>query len=325
MMKINYLSEVHQGNWTQIYHSTVIRALEEFDVVTISAAGLTDEEVFRAVEAARPCDVWYCSSFLDRWLRPVSMRADVRAEKIIVHNHGGMETHDSIALELGTFDTLILPMIASDSTTRVLFNTESNRKDFSDYYGVHVGSLRVVGFPILSFMNDDNVDGGTQRGGIVVPGRFSETKQTLLAAEILLPYLNRGVVFSTGVMPNRSYASILRTLGYRVSFVQGSKYHRLIRQARVAFTATMADAICVSMAECASAGAILVAPNRGPFVEYVNPNFLYEPFSIKDARDKVDLALEADLAESQSRVDQYSLAAVASRIRAVVHEFSRVL
>ena len=150
-MKINYLYEVHPGNWTQGYHDTVIQALDGLDVHVIAAAGLTDDEVFSAVWAARPCDVWYCSSFLDRWLCPVNLRACVRSEKVIVHNHGGMETHDSIALERGAFDTLTLPKIASSPHVRVLFNTQSNESDFSDFYRVQRKYLRVVGFPILSF------------------------------------------------------------------------------------------------------------------------------------------------------------------------------
>ena len=162
----------------------------------------------------------------------------------------------------------------------------------------------------------------------MVPGRFSETKQTMLAAEILQPWCKQ-TVFCTGVMPTKTYLVGLHALGYQVSFVKGSDYHRLIRKARVAFTATMADAICVSMAECASAGAILVAPNRGPFPEYANPDFLYTPFSISDAREKMDHAMtratSADMGESRSGVSRYYPFSVASRIRDVVDEFSGVV
>jgi len=332
-MRINYLYEVHQGNWTQGYHYTVLKALDGWDVFCIDAVGLSDEQIADAVADAPSCDVWYCMSFLDRWLYPVALRAPIRGEKIIVHNHGGMETRDSIALERGRFDTIVLPSIADSKMVRILFNSKSNALAFGTFYGIkprsiatdhHETSFRVVGFPIHDlehYVHENNAnENNVERRGIVVPGRFSETKQTMLAAEILRPFREQ-TTFCTGVMPTKSYAAALDALGFSVVFVQGMDYYRLLARSKVAFTASMADSLNSSMAEAASARAVLVAPKWGPFTEYANEIYLYEPFSVVDARQKIRGALGSSSETSCSDVSDYLPKEVARRIREVVSEF----
>lgn len=314
-MRVNYLYEVEDWNWTAEYHKAVLLALKWCDVCEVPVVGKTEEEIVSAVWEAPACDVWYCMSFLDKWLVPVSLRSNIRAERIVVHNHGGMETKDTIALERGPYDTTELPKIADEYHNRVLFNSIDNMESFSRFYGVRKDSLRVVGFPVAD-LGGYNVN---SFNGILVPGRFSETKQIMLAAEILAPYRSQAV-FSTGVMPSKSYLLALKALGFKVAYVRGAEYRLMAGEFKVAFTASMSDSLCLSIAECASIGLNIVAPYRAPFTEYVNSELLYEPFSIKDAQHKIDLALKDSEITYRSRVSWYSPERVARRILEVIRE-----
>lgn len=314
-MRINYLYEVEDWNWTAEYHKAVLLALNECEVCEIPVAGKTEEEIVSAVWEAPACDVWYCMSFLDKWLIPVSLRARVRNERIVVHNHGGMETGDTIALERGPYDTTELPKIATCPRNRVLFNTVSNLKDFSEFYRIPETCFDVVGFPV------PDLSGCAVEPfhGILVPGRFSESKQIMLAAEILSPYKDI-VLFSTGVMPSKRYILALDALGFSVDFARGKKYRELLGSYTVAFTASLADSFCLSIAECVSAGMNVVTPNCAPFTEYSHPGLSYEPYSISDARRKIDLALRDSGGVFQSQVSYFSPERVTQRIKCVLKE-----
>jgi glycosyltransferase involved in cell wall biosynthesis len=232
-------------------------------------------------------------------MKPLMIKAQSEGSKIVVHNHGGMETHDIVSLCLGNDDTQMLPIAARNSDVHVLFNTEKNRADFEDFYSLYVSNSHVVGFPIR---RPYKIDNSVRR--ILVPGRFCATKNTHLAAEILLPF-REDVLFSTMHTKKCDYWRMLESLGYDVVTAIGYEFDTLLQESQIVFTASMSDSFNSSIAEAASFGSSVVAPYWGPFPEYVNRAGLYNAFDIDMARSIVERFLELGEKAPKTDVSKY--------------------
>jgi len=315
-MKINFLASIPDEGWAVPYCSAVIDACEQSgDCEIYRTDGMSEAEVFRLVMSARKCDVWYSANILDIWMKPLVIKSNIEGSKIVVHNHGGMETHDIVSLVLGNEDTQMLPIAASSSFgVHVLFNTEHNRTAFEDYYGTCMANSHVVGFPVRRPARQvDKIK------RILVPGRFCATKNTHLAAEILLPFAD-SVVFSTMHTKKCDYWKMLESLGYDVVTAVGQAFDKLLYESQIVFTASMSDSFNSSIAEAASFGASVVAPDWGPFPEYVNDAGLYNAFSVDMARGRVRLFLSMGKEAPKSDVSMFYRDKFIDRVKKVLRK-----
>lgn len=316
-MIVNYLFEDYDWGWTGPYNEMVAWALAGLEVNYLDVTGMGQHEVSEVIRTAPKCDVWYCFSALDIWLKGVKGRSDKDGgTPIIVHNHGGMETLDIISLVRGPADTTVLPLLVDDPRVRILFNTIGNMEDFREFYGGDGSNFRVVGYPI------EQRSGNEHRSDILVPGRFSATKQTMLAAAILY-HFRSFVTFCTPLKDRCDYWFALKAMGYDVVSARGDEYEKLIASYKVGFSASMSDSMNASVAEMAATGARMVVPDRTPFNDpgYIDPTYRYAPFDINDARAKLHLAwTHADSSWPDRQVSRFDPKAVAKRVWDVLGE-----
>lgn len=314
-IRVNYLFEQCEGDWSKRYNEAVLEALSEFELVEALNVTYCDEAIIKEmVDAAPWCDVWFVFSIFDKWVKPVWERSISRDEKMIIHNHGGVETGDYEALLYGSQDTTQLPEIAREPNVKVLFNSYSNREEFLHKYDAVNGN--VVGFPVHVPVERREYKAYS---GIVVPGRLSVGKQPLLAAKILAPYRSR-TTFCTGELEgkNEDMAKVLRALGFKVVRVRDEDYFNLVNSRRVGFTASLADSLNASCVEMAALGLRVVAPNLPQF-GYLPHLWKYEPYSIASARERVRSALN-DSWEPLD-VSQFSKAKFSANVRALIKEW----
>ena len=311
-MRIALLYEETPGTWTVPYAEAMREACLGHEVLGLDVKDLHDWEIITLVNSLKDVDLWYCHSFVDRFLSPIMSFAEQNSH-IMCHNHGGAETGDLCSLVRGEFDSKGVQLLSDDPRGRILFNTKFNSERFCRRFSVEGMSHRVVGFPI------DKECTYYFKTHILVPGRFSESKQTLLSAKILEPFAPL-TMFSTGSRDKSLYWSGLKALGYHVVEAIGEHYDRLLLTTKVAFTASMADSFNSSIAEAAASGAIVVAPNEPPFCDIYKQDFLYRPYDIVDAREKVFLALNSDTRENLSDVSRYNKHVVVDNIREVIAE-----
>jgi hypothetical protein len=315
MMRINFLASIPDEGWAVPYCSAALQACEEVgDCELYRTDGMSEEDVLKLVLNARPCDVWYSSNILDIWLKPITLKSAFERSRIIVHNHGGMETHDIVSLNLGVDDTQILPRIATHSNVSVLFNTLTNLKAFNSFYGIKTQNPTVVGFPVRRPERE-----ASKVRRILVPGRFCATKNTHLAAEILLPFADE-VLFSTMHSKKCDYWRMLEALGYEVVTAFGESFDSLLYESSIIFTASMSDSFNSSVAEGASFGGSIVAPNWGPFREYVHEAGLYTAFSVHHARGILDKFLLAGSNAPKTDVSFYHRENFIERVKSVLKD-----
>jgi len=319
-MKINYVFEEYEWDWTAPYNEMAAWAVAGHEVAYIDTTDMAQHQVATAIENAPQCDLWYCFSFLDRWLIPIVRRSDEdNLTPIICHNHGGMETLDMISLIRGFEDTTMLPLLSERLSAFIMFNTVGNERSFCEFYGSSPASHRVVGYPISRRSGPEN------RVGILVPGRFSSTKQTMLAAAILLPW-KRHVTFCTPIDIKCDHWWALAAMGYDVVCARGERYEELISSHKVGFTASMSDSMNASIAEMASTGALMVTPDRVPFNDpgYIHPRYRYRAFDIEDARDRIALAWNKSRTWEKDQLSYFLPQEVSQRVSEVLLEVGNV-
>jgi len=314
-IRVNYIYDQREGDWSKRYNEAVIDALSGFNLVGTLDVTYCDEATIEAmVDAAPWCDVWFVFSIFDKWVRPVWVRVIASDEKMVIHNHGGVETGDYEALLYGDQDTTILPDIISEDQVRVLFNSKSNLWEFQEQYGGVNGVI--TGFPVHVPVERKEYK---PHPGIVVPGRLSVSKQPLLAAKILAPYRSR-TTFCTGEVEgkNDDMAKALRSLGFKVVRVRDEEYFNLVNSKLVGFTASLADSLNTSCIEMAALGLRVVAPELPQF-GYLPPHWKYEPYSIASARERVRRALSDNWEPLD--VSQFSKASFSAKVRTLITEW----
>lgn len=309
-MKINFVYEMHTGDWSKRYVSAVFDAL---DGTSIHALNVTDHSTFETASRIRRsprCDLWYVFSIFDKWLSPVMDRARMNNEHVIVHNHCGRETGDYEALLWANSDTTVFPTVCSDMGVTVLFNTESNLRDFEKLYG-EVNS-RIVGFPVTI--------GETyklKRRGIVVPGRLTPGKQPMLAMRILEPF-KKQVTFCTGKSIRDTAGEALRNAGFKVVQVVESQYFSLLQRSKVGFSCTMADSLNSSVVEMAMCGVRLVVPDI-PTFDYLPQMVKYEPYHVMEAQVLLEKALGHFSSWPTPTLQQFSRESFIRNVRKVLN------
>ncbi len=314
-IRVNYLYEECGGDWSRRYNEAVLEALSEFELGQALNVTYCDVAAIEEMVNAAPwCDVWFVFSIFDKWLRPVWERLNTYDEKMVIHNHGGVETGDYEALLHSSHDTTLFPRIADAPNVRVLFNSRSNVEEFLHEYGAVNGT--VTGFPVHIPIERTEFK---KRPSIVVPGRLSVGKQPLLAAKILDPYRSI-TTFCTGEVEgkNSDMATVLSSLGFTVVRVRDEEYFHLVNSRQVGFTASLADSLNTSCVEMAALGLRVVAPELPQF-GYLPPHWKYEPYSITSARERVRRALNDDWEPVD--VSQYSRANFSAKVRALITEW----
>lgn len=314
-IRVNYLYEEYDGDWSSMYNRGALKALEEFDTYPIDVTGCNEEEVIEHLRNAPACDVWYSFSIGDLILRPLKHCLGDE-EPIIIHNHGGMETGDYEALLLGPFDTRVLPKLAKESRTHILFNSDVNLTDFICYYG-EPANCTVVGFPV----DTPKIYCKGIRRGIVVSGRPSIGKQVILAASILVPFRDQ-VTFCTGSSEYRDPKAVLTRAGFKVKQLHGDSYYKTLAENRIGFSATLADSFGLSAYEMVSMGMPVILP-RLPVFRNFPESWKYSPYDVAEARVKVMQALEGLVAEPDWKSiyrDRFSV-----RVQNVVKEMARCM
>lgn len=310
-MRINYLYELHFGDWSMSYTRGVIKALENHTVVMLDATGKLESDIRKMVLDAPPCDVWHVFSIADKWVRPVILRSDFTHESVLIHNHGGMETGDYEAYLYGPSDTTVLPGAVLRPTVRILCNSHTSVFDFQRSFGW--ARCEVVGFPV-----ETPPDPGCDRFGIVVPGRLGFGKQTFLAAKILEPFKTE-VVFCTGRdLEENKMAEVLKTAGYEVRRCFGDEYFDLLHQSKVGFSSTLADSLNVAVIEMIKCGVSVVVPDL-PFFDYLPSKFKYMPYLVAQARRKVRMALSESW--ELPNLSCFSVASFSNNLRTVLEYY----
>jgi len=284
-IRVNYLYEEHPGDWSSMYNHGVRNALKPFDARYIDFTGCDFDAALNKVRAAPECDVWYVFSIGDRILQPLLERFAGSEDRLVIHNHGGMETGDYEALLLGPCDTKVFPSLLNDSRVHVLFNSASNLCEFVEFYGEPRCST-VVGFPL----NVPSFPEYSIRRGIAVCGRPSIGKQVFLAAGILAPFKEM-VTFFTGRSDYVDMKAVLKSAGFRVKEAHGLDYYEQLSQHSVGFTATLADSFGITNYEMVALGMPVVVPSLAVFRDFPE-SWKYAAYDVGEARIRVMQALE---------------------------------
>jgi hypothetical protein len=288
-IRINYLYEEHVGDWSAMYNRGVRKALEPFDACYYDVTGYLPDQVLRTVREARHCDIWYSFSISDLLLAPLAEQLATSPSKLLIHNHGGMETGDYEALLWGDDDTQVLREICGHPRVRMVFNSNLNFMQFIAFYdGPILGNA--VGFPL----DVPDVQVGYDRSGIAVCGRPSIGKQVFLAAKILEPYKEQ-TTFLTGRTDFAETKKVLRRKGYQVERVWGDAYYDRLAKMRIGFCATLADSFGITNYEMVALGMPVIVPDL-PIFNAFPTSWKYRPYDVYDALEKVGLALAGEVA-----------------------------
>lgn len=288
-MKVNFLYQRQPGTWAEHYAELLLPFLREDYAVT--ALELPESQVAReaALGEAPPADVWM-SWCITEWLTREIVGA-AKGSPVIGHLHGGFENRSVEGMGMAGEDSNVEEDFAwcLENVAAVMVNSESHARQLREYWGPRLkATVYVTGFPVDMYGYE-----GERPRAIVVPGRVSDDKQVILAAQILEPWMDRTTFCQGSAAGREGYlSSVLRGWGYRVVQVQGRQYHAELEKASVAFTASYMDTLNVSMVEAAQSGCCLVAPDLPVFREYVPDDYRYRPFDIADARAKIAKALE---------------------------------
>lgn len=269
-----------------IYHGMINYG---FKVNLIDLTSRSFQECVDTVRKAPPADLWYVarhSNWMARYLA-VEMK-----KTVVAHVHGGGETkcfRDVVTPQrTPNIDRVLMRHLAA-----VTVNTQHHYKLLRELYREDCPFVFVSGFPIELSKYKKYLH--HRKEIILVPARYIPSKQPILLAKALEAWKHIVVFcspekYTEGVV-EKDVCHYLNTIGYTaLNDVSHEAFIELLAQAKVVVSASMADTLNVSMIEGSLCGANVVAPDTGPFNEYLDKTFLYEPFSIRAIRDAISSA-----------------------------------
>ena len=305
-MRVIITGQRDPSTWSLSYVSAVLDALQsrghEAEFVGTYGAEYGDDSVAAAVSRvlARDPDVVLASMTED--IVPYHLAKE--GVCVVAHHHGGPEGHSLVNLAAPN-DFLAW---ALHEYNEVMVNTESSRHEVAEAYGV---AAIVVGFPIRS-----PPASGASKDIVLVPGRLGGSKQTMLAAEALVPWAGK-VVFSTAEAPTprlESYKRALERLGYACKLsCRGADYDLLLSRAAVVVSTSLSETLGTACYEACLAGAVGVFPSLGVFRELYKGPF-YLPYSVASIQHRVGDALWVRVGSKPRNPRWYTPKAVTGRI-----------
>lgn len=289
-MKIGFVGSPKVGVWTKTYHENVHKELEELGHTVFCYKAQFDLK-----EIKETADCLLLMGDTDYGYRGWLNYAEKTGIPVFAHHHGGPELFgfcdwpDQESFYSGFSDDL-----SKGRFEGIFFNTAHSLRRFWFYYKDFDSSkCHVVGFPINQ--NTYRLTPTDVKDNlVVVPGRIANDRQPLISMKTL-EWVKDITIFAAGVNPTvyngpgteKEYLNTLRQAGFAVNYYEGASYARLLKRAKVVFSASLRDTLNTAIVEGAMAGAYPVVPDIEPFNEYLPKDNLYTPYNIDEAFTKV--------------------------------------
>jgi hypothetical protein len=285
-MKIGFVGSPKVGVWTKTYHENVFGELQELGHTVFCY-----KPHFDLKEILETPDCILLMGDADYGYRNWLVYAEKIGIPVFAHHHGGPELFGFCDWpEQESFYRGFSEDLSKDRFAGIFFNTPHSLRRFWFYYkDFSMDRQHVVGFPINQYrFRLTPIDKKEEL--VVVPGRIANDRQPLISMKAL-EWVKELTIFAAGanptefnsLAPEKEYTNTLRQAGFTVNHYAGDGYIKLLKRAKVVFSASLRDTLNTSIVEGVMAGAYPVVPDIEPFTEYLPKECRYSPYNVDEA------------------------------------------
>lgn len=229
--------------------------------------------------------------------------------------HGGVTFEvDDYVTEFNDELWYVSRLLKKKKLRGVFCNTEWQKKNLIENFGMGMDKIHVVGFPIASSLINKYRTTRVDNRLVMCPGRFDPEKTLPLYAHALYPLLSEGyrVVFTTNVSRSEMakfdpqmmlFVSCLKRRGFELYFgLNCSDYYSLLASAGAVVIRGFADSFNIVAVESAYLGRRVVCPDVPPYDELFSDG-LFRAFDEKQMVDMIRSGKGATLRSSDRYMD----------------------
>ncbi len=239
-----------------------------------------------------PKDIWFLTFAQNPLIEVIAKKPGRK----FAHVHG---------LEAALYEPAVLSRCYLNEEQRlnqydgIFVNSEWAYSIIGQNYPYLSNKTHVTGFPFNPIYMDPYRNLAKIDNLIIFNQRFSYEKLHILEAYLADKFIKHGYRVAHICSP-KEYARIQYDRESRVLLNEFSskgleviianskrEYYEKLAQASIAITTSMCDTLSVSMLEAIELGLIPIAPDYGPFREYIHPDNLYRPYNIDEITNKV--------------------------------------